>query len=60
VGVVLNANYLQMLDLLLGWAGLDITGDDGRKFGRWPWQSEEDAERAATSPGWFRPRFESE
>lgn len=40
VGVVLNANWAQMADFALGWVGIDFAGDDGRKFGLWPWQSD--------------------
>ena len=39
VGIVLNGNWVQMADAMFGWMGIDIAGDDGYKFGRWPWQS---------------------
>jgi len=41
VGLVLNANWAQMADFALGWFGIDFAGDDGRKFGLWPWQMDE-------------------
>ena len=54
VGLVLNLNYMQMVDLLLGLFGADIAGDDGRRLGLWPWevgvarQASEVAERLHT------------
>ena len=39
-GFIANLRYLGVLDFLLGWVGLDLCGDDGRKFGHWPWQDE--------------------
>jgi hypothetical protein len=41
VGLVANAQFAQMADFMLGWFGIDFAGDDGRKFGLWPWQTEE-------------------
>ncbi len=41
MGFVLNINYLQMIDLAAGFAGLDLCGDDGRRFGLWPWETQE-------------------
>jgi len=41
VGIVGNANYIQMADFVLGIVGLDIAGDDGRALGLWPWETEE-------------------
>jgi len=38
VGIIANAQFAQMADFALGWAGIDFAGDDGRKFGLWPWQ----------------------
>ncbi len=35
-----NANWAQMLDFMAGFMGLDPAGDDGRKYGLWPWQIE--------------------
>jgi hypothetical protein len=29
-----------MVDFMAGCMGLDPAGDDGRKYGRWPWQIE--------------------
>jgi len=40
VGVVLNASWVQMLDFGAGFMGLDPAGDDGHKYGYWPWQIE--------------------
>jgi outer membrane biosynthesis protein TonB len=45
VGLIVNGNWVQMADAMLGWMGIDICGDDGRKYGRWPWQI----------PGWPTP-----
>jgi len=47
VGLVLNANWAQMADFALGWAGIDFAGDDGRKFGLWPWQMDEASAEAS-------------
>jgi len=38
---------MEMVDFALGIVGLDICCDDGRLLGKWPWQSDEDADRAA-------------
>jgi len=38
VGFVGNLRYLEMLDLMLGFAAIDIAGDDGTEYGSWPWQ----------------------
>lgn len=35
VGLVWNARYMQMLDFMLGWFGIDIAGDDGYDVGEW-------------------------
>jgi len=49
VGFVGNINYLQMIDLAAGFAGFDLCGDDGLRFGLWPWQAEHTpSERAET------------
>jgi len=45
VGLVGNANYYEMVDFALGLAGIDISGDDGAYTGKWPWQSQESADR---------------
>ncbi len=37
--MVINGNWVQMMDAMTGWFGLDIAGDDGYKYGRWPWQT---------------------
>lgn len=39
VGLVWNARWAQIPDFILGFACLDLGGDDGRKFGNWPWTS---------------------
>ena len=44
VGIVGNAHYTQMADFVLGLFGLDIAGDDGRRLGLWPWESETERE----------------
>lgn len=36
MGLVGNARYMEMADFLLGFAGIDIAGDDGRKLGQSP------------------------
>jgi len=38
VGFVGNLRYLEMLDFMLGFAAIDIAGDDGYTYSRWPWQ----------------------
>ena len=38
VGFVGNLRYLEMLDFMLGFAAIDIAGDDGTKYSAWPWQ----------------------
>ncbi|MFQ6134153.1 MAG: hypothetical protein ACE5R4_19070 [Armatimonadota bacterium] len=52
MGLVGNANYYEMLDFVLGFAGIDISGDDGAYTGKWPWQSHESADRMMLE---FRP-----
>ena len=52
VGLVVNLHYVQVIDGMLGWFGIDIAGDDGRKLGLWPWQSDE---RPADTPAPARP-----
>ena len=39
-GFILNLRYLEILDFLTGWFGLDLCGDDAGGFGHWPWQDE--------------------
>ena len=36
----MNAHWAQMLDFAAGFMGLDPAGDDGHKYGYWPWQIE--------------------
>jgi len=48
-GLVFNARYVEVLDFLFGWFGLDLAGDDGERFGRWPWQAK-DAKNAPRRP----------
>jgi hypothetical protein len=50
VGFVPNACFGQMVDFALGFVGLDLAGDDGRKLGRWPWQSPDEPAPAADRP----------
>ena len=40
VGLILNVRYLEILDFLTGWFGADLCGDDGRDYGKWPWQED--------------------
>lgn len=47
VGLVLNVRYTEIADFLLGLTTLDLACDDGRKLGRWPWQTEEELDRWA-------------
>jgi hypothetical protein len=35
VGFVWNLRYMEMVDFMLGWFGLDIAGDDGYDVGQW-------------------------
>ena len=37
IGVVANARYGEMVDFVLGFAGIDIARDDGRRTGRKHW-----------------------
>ena len=41
MGFVGNINYLQMIDLAAGFMGIDVCGDDGRRYGLWPWETQE-------------------
>ena len=41
VGFVGNLNYMQVLDFVVGFAGIDLGGDDGRLLGLWPWEPRE-------------------
>ncbi|MBM4033883.1 MAG: hypothetical protein FJ291_19190 [Planctomycetes bacterium] len=47
MGFVGNANYFEMLDFALGFAGIDLCGDDGALLGHWPGQSPQEADDAA-------------
>ena len=47
VGFVGNLNYFEILDLALGFLGIDICGDDGVLLGHWPGQTPEEAAEAA-------------
>jgi hypothetical protein len=40
VGLVWNARWMEMVDFVLGWTTIDISGDDGYKVGEWsfPWR----------------------
>ena len=39
MGIIINGSFAQMIDLMSGFMGLDAAGDDGYKYGRWPWQT---------------------
>ena len=39
-----------MFDAPAGWMGFDPAGNDGRKLGLWPWQTDEGGGRAIESP----------
>jgi hypothetical protein len=39
VGALLNLRYNECLDFVLGFSGLDISGDDHRPRGYWPWEA---------------------
>jgi len=47
VGFVGNVNYLEILDFALGFAGIDLCGDDGVLLGKWPGQTYEEAADSA-------------
>jgi len=47
VGFVGNLNYFEILDLALGFAGIDLCGDDGALLGHWPGQTAQEADEAA-------------
>ncbi len=51
VGAVGNLRYLQMVDFVLGWTGIDICFDDGKERGEWFGKS---------IYGWGSPKAESE
>lgn len=40
MGLIANAHFAQMVDFMAGCMGLDPAGDDGRKYGLWPWEIE--------------------
>lgn len=48
IGAIANANFLQAVDLVLGLVGLDICGDDGCRYGLWPWETEAEPSAYAT------------
>lgn len=35
LGIVWNVRYTEIVDFMLGWVGLDISGDDGYEVGEW-------------------------
>ena len=57
MGLEGNANYMEMVDFVLGFLGIDICGDDGRPLGRWFWQSDEAVDRMATAFPYLRVRI---
>jgi len=60
VGFVGNVNYLEILDLALGFAGMDICGDDGVLLGHWPGQTAQEADEAAGEFEDMRRQFAAE
>lgn len=40
VGIILNIRYLEIVNFMTGWFGLDLTGEDADPRGKWPWQSD--------------------
>ena len=40
MGLIVNAHFAQMMDFAAGFMGLDPAGNDGHKYGYWPWQIE--------------------
>jgi len=56
VGLILNAHWAQMFDAPAGWLGFDPAGNDGRKLGLWPWQSDQGVSRPVESPTEETPR----
>jgi len=40
VGLILNIRYLEIVNFVPAWFGLDLTGEDGDPRGKWPWQSD--------------------
>jgi hypothetical protein len=42
VGFVWNLRYMEMVDFMLGWVGLDIAGDDGYDVGTWSFPRRKD------------------
>jgi len=57
VGLVGNLNYFEIVDLMLGFFGVDLCGDDGVLLGHWPWQSKEEADAAAFDFQEIRDQF---
>ena len=46
MGFVGDLNYYEMVDSMLGFVGIDISGDDGTRYGKWPGQTEDDARKS--------------
>ena len=40
MGIIPTVEFAQMIDFAAGFMGLDPAGDDGHKYGYWPWQIE--------------------
>ena len=40
VGILFNARYMDFIDWLLGWFGVDLASDDGRDTHQWPWEEQ--------------------
>lgn len=49
VGLVANLRYMEIVDFFLGFATIDIAGDDGKKLGTWPWRNEATPKEKTTS-----------
>ncbi len=41
VGIIVNLHWARIIDFAAGFAGFDPAGNDGRKLGLWPWQTDE-------------------
>ena len=57
MGFVGNANYYEMVDFMLGFFGLDISGDDGTPYGKWWWQTYEEANKSMSEFTSLREQF---
>jgi hypothetical protein len=39
VGIVWNARWWEIIDFIVGFSGVDLSGDDGNRIGNWPWRT---------------------